>query len=200
MSSRSRIRYGLAAALLALAGLLVPPSAAASTAPPPSPRPYVYVSGRPYGVALSPDGGLAYVATGRLSPLRVIDTHTLQRTARIYFGSAQDVALSPDGLRAYVTSPGTVYSSVNVVNTVTNTEIGYVGVGDGPLGLAVTPDGRRLYVANSFSDSVSVIDTASEKAVGKIEVGSTPADVVVSPTAAGRTSPTPATGPPLPCP
>lgn len=70
MSSRSRIRYGLAAALLALVGLMVPPSAAAATDPPPSPSPYVNVNGHPYGIAISPDGDRAYVATGWLSARR----------------------------------------------------------------------------------------------------------------------------------
>ncbi|WP_425424558.1 YncE family protein [Streptomyces katrae] len=42
---------------------------------------------------------------------------------------------------------------MRVIDTATNTEIGHVSVGVNPVGLAVAPDGRRVYVANSGSDS-----------------------------------------------
>jgi DNA-binding beta-propeller fold protein YncE len=35
-----------------------------------------------------------------------------------------------------------------------------VKVGDGPTGVAITPDGGHVYVTNKGSDTVSVIDTA----------------------------------------
>ncbi|MGW2713840.1 YncE family protein, partial [Streptomyces sp. NPDC001356] len=161
--------------------MLMQPSAAASTEPPPSPRSSVSVTGRPYGVAISPDGGHAYVTSGWLGRLLVFDTHTKQRTSHVQTGESQDVAVSPDGRRAYVTSPSTVFPMVSVIDTATNREVGHIPVGHGPFGLAVAPDGRRVYVANAYSDSLSVIDTASGKVVDEIKVGSDPVDVVVSP-------------------
>lgn len=50
-----------------------------------------------------------------------------------------------------------------------------------PSGLAVHPNGSRLYVANGFSTTVTVIDTASHTVVTTIPVGSTPARVAVNP-------------------
>ena len=38
--------------------------------------------------------------------------------------------------------------------------------------LAVTPDGRRVYVGNSYSNTVSVIDTADDTVIATIPVGS----------------------------
>ena len=41
----------------------------------------------------------------------------------------------------------------------------YIGVGRGPQGVALSPDGARAYVANRLSGSVSVIDTAANHAL-----------------------------------
>jgi YVTN family beta-propeller protein len=46
-----------------------------------------------------------------------------------------------------------------------------IPVGNVPTGVAVTPDGRKIYVANVNSDSVSVIDTAKNKVTATIPVG-----------------------------
>ncbi|MEU1403511.1 serine/threonine-protein kinase [Streptomyces sp. NPDC005728] len=57
-----------------------------------------------------------------------------------------------------------------------------IRVGDSPQGVAVSPDGRRVYVANFASGSVSVIDVATNRTVGDpIPVGDTPEGVDVSP-------------------
>jgi YVTN family beta-propeller protein len=45
--------------------------------------------------------------------------------------------------------------------------------------MAITPDGRKLYVANGRSNSVSVIDTESEKKLADIAVGNLPWGVTV---------------------
>ena len=44
---------------------------------------------------------------------------------------------------------------------------------------AITPDGRKLYVANGRSGSVSVIDTEKNQKVTDIPVGSLPWGVVI---------------------
>jgi YVTN family beta-propeller protein len=45
--------------------------------------------------------------------------------------------------------------------------------------MAITPDGRKLYVANGRSGTVSVIDTTSNKKIADITVGSLPWGVVI---------------------
>ena len=45
--------------------------------------------------------------------------------------------------------------------------------------MAITPDGKKLYVANGRSNSVSVIDTASHTKLADIPVGTLPWGVVV---------------------
>jgi YVTN family beta-propeller protein len=56
---------------------------------------------------------------------------------------------------------------------------GYVPVGRRPWGIAVTADGKKLYVANGVSDSVSVIDTATQKVVATIPVEKGPWGVAI---------------------
>ncbi len=60
-----------------------------------------------------------------------------------------------------------------------------IHVGSAPGGLALTPDGTRLYVANQGSANVSVIDTATDTVRATIGVGQVPAGIRVAPD--GRT-------------
>jgi YVTN family beta-propeller protein len=50
---------------------------------------------------------------------------------------------------------------VSVVDTATLTVTATIPVGSEPLGVAVSPDGSKVYVANKGSDIVSVIDRAT---------------------------------------
>ncbi|HET9257573.1 MAG TPA: beta-propeller fold lactonase family protein [Pseudonocardiaceae bacterium] len=56
-----------------------------------------------------------------------------------------------------------------------------ITVGNRPLGVAVSPDGRHAYVTNYVSGTVSVIDTGNDAVVGAIPVGGNPAGVAISP-------------------
>ena len=49
-----------------------------------------------------------------------------------------------------------------------------IHVGNGPVGIAITPDGSKAYVANQFDNTVSVIATATNTVVTTIGVGSSP--------------------------
>ena len=56
-----------------------------------------------------------------------------------------------------------------------------IGVGDSPIGVAVSPDGTRAYVTNDGDGTVSVIDTSTNTVIDTIPVGSNPRGVAVSP-------------------
>ena len=56
-----------------------------------------------------------------------------------------------------------------------------IPVGLGPIGVAITPDGTRVYVTNDNSDTISVIDTATNTVVATIPVGSGPVAVAITP-------------------
>jgi YVTN family beta-propeller protein len=57
-----------------------------------------------------------------------------------------------------------------VIDTATNTVLKDVEVGAVPIGVAITPDGARAYVANEVSGGVSVIDTTTNTVVATIPV------------------------------
>jgi len=54
-----------------------------------------------------------------------------------------------------------------------------VAVGKRPWNMALSPDGRKLYVACGRSDSVAVVDTLRREKVAEIAVGRLPWGVAV---------------------
>ena len=46
-----------------------------------------------------------------------------------------------------------------------------IPVGHNPRGLLLSPDGKRLYVANRLDDTIAVIDTRTDKVVSTIDLG-----------------------------
>ena len=59
-----------------------------------------------------------------------------------------------------------------MIDTTLNTVVNTIVVGDLPVGVAVAPDGKRVYVTNVDSGSVSVIDTTLNTVVETISVSS----------------------------
>jgi len=158
-----------------------------------------------FGVAVSPDGKKVYVANNSDDNVSVIDTATKNITGTVPIGIDPagyfpfGVAVSPDGERVYVTNTykgcvtktckGRKHSnkeenhfSVHVIDTATNTVTDTVPVGSFPKGIAVSPDGKKVYVTNSWNDNVSVIDTAINTVTAAIPVGRFPEGIVINPT------------------
>ncbi|MCX4509362.1 serine/threonine-protein kinase [Streptomyces sp. NBC_01619] len=77
---------------------------------------------------------------------------------------------------------GGIYLAQSPSSDSANPELSSIQVGNSPSGVALSPDGRRVYVTNFSSDSVSVIDTATNRTVDDpIPVGNSPSGVAVSP-------------------
>ena len=82
------------------------------------------------------------------------------------------VTTLPWGTAAFVQDPNQpiIYATVPTLNSVavidSNTLAvkATIGIGSNPRGLTLSPDGSRLYVANSGSNFVGVIDTATRQA------------------------------------
>ena len=64
--------------------------------------------------------------------------------------------------------------AVSVIDTSTNNVTATVNVGSSPTGVAVNPDGTKVYVTNSDSDDVSVIDTSTNNVTATVNVGNYP--------------------------
>jgi YVTN family beta-propeller protein len=67
------------------------------------------------------------------------------------------------------------------IDTSTNTVEATVAVGNLPIGIAFSLDGKHAYVANEGSGDVSVIRTAKQKVVTTVAVGTNPFGVGIRP-------------------
>jgi YVTN family beta-propeller protein len=68
---------------------------------------------------------------------------------------------------------------VSVIDTASNKIVATVPVGQRPWNMALTPDGKKLYVACGRSNSVTVIDTTSNSRLRDVAVGKLPWGVVI---------------------
>lgn len=102
----------------------------------------------PWGVAITPDNSKIFVTTAGSESVTAIHVADLLKVVRSRHESfVNDLSASAD----YVSSR--------------------IPVGHNPRGVLLSPDGKRLYVANRLDDSISIIDTAEEKVVSTIDLG-----------------------------
>lgn len=87
-------------------------------------------------------------------------------------------AVTPNGTRLYVTNVS--QNTVSVIDTLTDKVIDTITVGQSPWGVAITPDGKRAYVAN-LSDTISVIDTRTNTVINTIPDTDGPFGVAITP-------------------
>ena len=120
---------------------------------------------RPYAAVLSPNGKQVAVSNWGDESVSVLDSKSLQEAARIKVGShPNDLAFARDG-RLFVANAGANSVSVirdnRVVETIKTSFDPQAPVGSTPAALAITADGKRLYVANADNNNVAVVDIAS---------------------------------------
>jgi YVTN family beta-propeller protein len=150
--------------------------------------------GLPLGSAMAPDGSRLVVSNGGegVQTLQVIDTSTGDVTQTLEYPAPaalySGLAFSPDGLTLYASGGDNNLIRTYTVRTTGLAERRSIPFPTGPTGetinpfpagLAVTPDGSRLVVADQQADAVSVIDLATN-AVHTAKIGHRPYDVVVS--------------------
>jgi YVTN family beta-propeller protein len=71
-------------------------------------------------------------------------------------------------------------NAIAVLDTGTNRVQGTIPVPQGPHGIVITPDGRKVYVSSDGASTVSVIDTQTDTIVQSIEVGANPHGLAIS--------------------
>jgi YVTN family beta-propeller protein len=141
----------------------------------------------PQGLALSPDGQLLYVADNRDGgAVTVVETNTYQPVASISFPAGltpQGVAAHPDGHVAYFvfSAPSGQNGFVMVYDVAGQGIVDTIEVGAGPIGIAVTADGRTIYVSNALENTVDVIDAGSHAILWTVPVSAGPTGVAISP-------------------
>jgi YVTN family beta-propeller protein len=70
---------------------------------------------------------------------------------------------------------------VAVIDTRTNAITAKIPVGERPWGIALTPDGKKIYTANGVSNDVFVLDAATLKVVATIPAGQGAWGVAIGP-------------------
>ncbi len=143
----------------------------------------VSVGSEPEGVAVAPDGRLVYVTSESSNSVAVIDTATRQLVATIPVGTRpRSVVFSPDGRRAYVANE--IDATISVIDTATRQSIDTImlpGTNARPMGLAVAPNGSKLYVTTGRGTQLIAIALPSHDVLGAVEVGLRPWGVALSP-------------------
>jgi YVTN family beta-propeller protein len=102
----------------------------------------------PWGIAITRDKSKIFLTAAGSESVTAIDVSRLLKTIRVRHQSvANDLSASAE----YVTAR--------------------IPVGHNPRGVAISPDGKSLYVANRLDDTISVIDISSERVVSTIDLG-----------------------------
>jgi YVTN family beta-propeller protein len=156
------------------------------------------VGKRPRGIRLSPDGRTAFITLSgspvappgtdesKLPPpdrsadgIAIFDVGSRKVT-----GVAHGV-INPEQLAASRT--GLVYAgsedaqAVVILDPQTKAAAGTIPVGDGPEGVALSPDERFLYVTLEDDNKIAVVDVALRRVIARVAVGGRPRSIAFSP-------------------
>jgi YVTN family beta-propeller protein len=161
---------------------------------------WIKVAPFPYTLALRPGGDQVVVPSiGWPFSLNIIDHPGVRRVAvqRIPAGRKNDpevqvqtgVVYSPDGRLIYDTTGDT--GEVHILSTQTWKRIATVSLNGATAGqsyaesfaaaIALSPDGRLLYVLDQGNWRVVVIDTSTRQRIGSMPTGSNPFSIALSP-------------------
>lgn len=163
-------------------------------------------------LALTPDGRELWVAARADGHLAIVDTASLEVTARLPLpGIPIRIALTPDGRTALVTCAGsselvefdvatrreTRRRKVDVPLAPGAAQRPFAQIASGsvlPVGLLVSADGRTAYVAATMGDRVVRYDAATLEPLRVIEVGGEPDGLAATPVMPRKPCPACASG------
>ena len=138
----------------------------------------IKVGQEPEGVKVSADGKTLYVTSEVASLIHVIDVASAKITKNVKVGKRpRRMAITPDGKELWVTNE--LGASVSIISTATQAvtdtiqlEVKGVRAQDiTPVGILMTHDGKRAFVALGKANHVAFIDVASRKTTNLVLVG-----------------------------
>ena len=136
----------------------------------------------PEGVAASPDGRWVYVTAETSNSVSVVDTRSNKVVANLLVDvRPRSAAFAPNGRTAWVTAE--ISGSVCAVDARRHELIECVEIEKGagkPVGVAVSPDSKRVYVANGGTNAVVVLDAATRRVVARVPVERRPWGIALS--------------------
>lgn len=106
----------------------------------------------PFDIVITPDGKKAFVSSSGVDRISVISMDSIRTIL---------AESSPEKLKNFSNNLG--ISSRFVIKR--------IATGANPKGLALSPDGKRLYVAEQLEDKIAIINTESLETIGSINLG-----------------------------
>ena len=141
-------------------------------------RASVKVGKEPEGVKVSADGKLVYVTSEVASMVHVIDTATAKVVKNIRVGKRpRRMAITADGKELWVTNE--LDASVSIVSTADHSVVGTLkfevkgarATDITPVGIQMTRDGKRAFVALGNANHVAFVDVPGRKVTNLVLVG-----------------------------
>ena len=138
----------------------------------------VKVGKEPEGVKVSADGKTLYVTSEVASMVHVIDTATAKVVKNVKVGKRpRRMAITPDGKELWVTNE--LDASVSIVSTADHSVTGTIkfevkgarAADITPVGIQMSRDGKRAFVALGRANHVAFIDVAARKVTNQVLVG-----------------------------
>ena len=143
----------------------------------------VLVGQEPEGVAVSPDGGLVLVTLEDEGVVAIVDPRGQKVVGRIPVGKRpRSVLIAHDGASAFVSEEAS--ASVARLDLGKRSLIARAQLpdkGDKPMGLALSSDGRTLFVTTGRGGHVLALDANDLHTTGSAAIGPRPWGVAVSP-------------------
>jgi YVTN family beta-propeller protein len=134
-------------------------------------------------MALTPDGGTAYIANRANRRLAIVSLPSGRGRTVMPVVSPSDVALTPDGRTLFVSGckPICVPGFIQTFDTTTHRFTHEIAVGSSPFRVVMAPDGAHAYTANLAGATVSVVDVAANATTATVNVPVQPTGLAVSP-------------------
>ncbi len=130
----------------------------------------------PAAFAISADGRTAYITHPEGQQISVVDLASLKLSKTIpYPGTPFGIAVDGQG-RIYVSD-----WNRNVLTYIDGAQAGEIAVGPSPAGIALSPDGKSVLVANREGDSVSIVRTNDWMVAATVAVGHAPYALTFAP-------------------
>ena len=133
----------------------------------------------PWAVVGSADGRTLWISHRGVHEISTLDVGRLhqllggnvpQQIARRKDGTRDNIWVRIKNDKRQIAQLANDLTALYISGTIRRTPSG----GQGPTGLALSPDGQKLYVANYYAGTLGVLDTAGGKLTGTIAIGDQP--------------------------
>ena len=144
----------------------------------------VEVGGRPEGIAVTPDGRTLWVGDLEGARVQAYDTSSFERIAEVKTGPVPiRVLASADGKWIVTSNLGS--GSLSIIDAKTHKFVREVPVSGneeaGQVTILFSPDGKRIYAAETGRDEVAEVDLASGRVLRRIRAGKNGDGLAIAP-------------------